>query len=100
MIAQVLRAANNGVAKAGPPARNLFLFSSRRRHPRCLSDWSSDCALPISEQKSLDNWRDGLLTEAGFLTLARWYEFWGYHWDYYRDIFLYARDNRIRTSVE
>ncbi len=50
---------------------------------------------PYTEQKSLDNWRDGLLTEGGFLTLARWYEFWGYHWDYYRDIFLYARDNRI-----
>ena len=50
---------------------------------------------PYTEQKSLDNWRDGLLTEGGFLTLARWYEFWGYHWNYYRDIFLYARDNRI-----
>lgn len=50
---------------------------------------------PYTEQKSLDNWRDGLLTEAGFVTLARWYEFWGYNWDYYRDIFLYARDYRI-----
>jgi uncharacterized iron-regulated protein len=50
---------------------------------------------PYTEQKSLDHWRDGLLTEAGFLTLARWYEFWGYPWPYYRDIFLYARDNRI-----
>jgi uncharacterized iron-regulated protein len=50
---------------------------------------------PYTEQKSLDHWRDGLLTEAGFLTLGRWYEFWGYHWDYYRDIFVYARDNRI-----
>ncbi len=50
---------------------------------------------PYTEQRSLDNWRDGLLTEAGFLTLARWYEFWGYPWGYYRDIFLFARDNRI-----
>ena len=50
---------------------------------------------PYTEQRSLDNWRDGLLTETGFLTLARWYEFWGYHWDYYRDIFLYAREHRI-----
>jgi uncharacterized iron-regulated protein len=50
---------------------------------------------PYTEQKSLDSWRNGFLTEPGFLTLARWYEFWGYHWDYYRDIFLYARDNRI-----
>jgi uncharacterized iron-regulated protein len=50
---------------------------------------------PYTEQRSLDQWRDGLLTENGFVTLARWYEFWGYHWNYYRDIFLYARDNRI-----
>lgn len=50
---------------------------------------------PYTEQKSLDHWRQGLLTEAGFVELARWYEFWGYHWNYYRDIFLYARDNRI-----
>ena len=50
---------------------------------------------PYTEQRSLDHWRDGLLTETGFVTLARRYEFWGYHWDYYRDIFLYARDNRI-----
>lgn len=50
---------------------------------------------PYTEQRSLDQWRDGLLTEAGFVTLARWYEFWGYHWNYYREIFLYARDNRI-----
>src|SRR5689334_5883748 len=50
---------------------------------------------PYTEQRPLDNWRDGLLTESGFVTLSRWYEFWGYHWNYYRDIFLYARDNRI-----
>jgi len=50
---------------------------------------------PYTEQASLDHWRDGLLTEDGFLTLARWYEFWGYHWNYYRDIFLYARENHI-----
>src|SRR5947199_2821548 len=26
---------------------SAIIFSSRRRHTRCLSDWSSDCALPI-----------------------------------------------------
>src|SRR6476619_1223455 len=25
----------------------LFFFSSRRRHTRLVSDWSSECALPI-----------------------------------------------------
>lgn len=50
---------------------------------------------PYTEQRSLDNWRNGLLTEDGFVELARWYEFWGYHWNYYRDIFVYARDKRL-----
>ena len=50
---------------------------------------------PYTEQPSLNHWSAGLLTETGFVTLSRWYEFWGYHWNYYRDIFLYARDNRI-----
>src|SRR5689334_19848966 len=50
---------------------------------------------PYTEQRPLDNWRDGLLTESGFVTLSHWYEFWGYHWNYYRDIFLYARDHHI-----
>jgi uncharacterized iron-regulated protein len=50
---------------------------------------------PYTEQRPLDEWRDGLLTEPGFVTLARWYDVWGYHWNYYRDIFLYARDHRI-----
>src|ERR1035438_5228312 len=29
-----------------------FFFSSRRRHTRCLSDWSQTCALPICFPKS------------------------------------------------
>jgi hypothetical protein len=35
------------------------------------------------------------MTEDEFVKEARWYEFWGYHWNYYRDIFVYARDRRI-----
>lgn len=50
---------------------------------------------PYTEQAVLDQWRDGLLTEEGFLRLSRWYEHWGYHWLYYRDIFLFTRDNRL-----
>jgi len=50
---------------------------------------------PYPWQHSLDEWRDGLLTENGFLKLARWYENWGYHWLYYRDIFLFAREKRL-----
>ncbi len=50
---------------------------------------------PYTEQPSLDQWRDGLLTEEGFVRLSRWYDNWGYNWEYYRDIFLFARDHRI-----
>lgn len=51
---------------------------------------------PYTEQRYLDQWVDGLLTEEGFLKLSRWYENWGYNWAYYRDIFLFARDHKVR----
>ena len=50
---------------------------------------------PYTEQHSLDDWRDGLLTEDGFVRLSRWYDNWGYNWAYYRDIFVFARDHHI-----
>lgn len=50
---------------------------------------------PYTEQRVLDQWRDGLLTEDGFIRLSRWYENWGYNWQYYREIFLLARDRRV-----
>ena len=46
---------------------------------------------PYTEQRFLDQWRDGLLTEEEFLRASRWYENWGYNWLYYRDIFWLAR---------
>ncbi len=51
---------------------------------------------PYTEQKSLDLWSSGELTEASFLEASRWYKNWGYHWNYYRDIFLFAQKNRLR----
>ncbi len=50
---------------------------------------------PTSAQAHLDQWTKGLLTEEGFLELSRWYANWGYNWNYYREIFLYARDHRV-----
>lgn len=50
---------------------------------------------PYTEQRFLDQWHARYLTEEGFLRLSRWYENWGYHWLYYRDIFLFARDNGV-----
>jgi uncharacterized iron-regulated protein len=51
---------------------------------------------PETEQRWLDAWSDGSLTEDGFLRLSRWYKNWGYNWGYYRDIFLFARDHGLR----
>ncbi len=51
---------------------------------------------PANEQKHLDFWNDGLVTEKGFVDLSNWYGNWGYNWNYYREIFQFARDNGIR----
>ena len=50
---------------------------------------------PHTEQRYLDQWTDGLLTEKGFVQLSRWYANWGYNWGYYRDIFTFARDTGL-----
>ena len=50
---------------------------------------------PYPEQPWLDKWSTGSLTEDAFVKESRWYRNWGYHWLYYRDIFLVARDRRI-----
>jgi uncharacterized iron-regulated protein len=51
---------------------------------------------PYTEQRFLDQWSEGLLTEEGFLKLSEWYKHWGYDWDYYREIFLFARDHGLK----
>ena len=50
---------------------------------------------PYTQQEILNEWSDGLLTEEEFVESSGWYENWGYRWDYYRRIFLFARDNGI-----
>ncbi len=51
---------------------------------------------PYTEQAWLDKWSAGELTEDAFLKDSRWYKNWGYHWLYYRDIFAFSRDHKIR----
>jgi uncharacterized iron-regulated protein len=50
---------------------------------------------PYPEQRFLDAWVDGRLTEEAFLQESRWYENWGYNWFYYRDLFLFAREHKL-----
>jgi uncharacterized iron-regulated protein len=51
---------------------------------------------PYTEQRFLDEWVEGKLSEEDFLKASRWYEAWGYNWLYYRDIFLFCRDRKLR----
>jgi uncharacterized iron-regulated protein len=51
---------------------------------------------PYPEQRFLDAWVDGRLAEEAFLRDSRWYENWGFNWLYYRDLFLFARDHKLR----
>jgi uncharacterized iron-regulated protein len=50
---------------------------------------------PATEQAALDLWNAGALSEAEFLEKSDWYRNWGYHWDYYRDIFLFCREAKV-----
>ena len=48
---------------------------------------------PYTGQAGLDGWNGGW-NEEEFLTRSHWYDAWGYHWGYYREIFNYAREHR------
>ena len=52
---------------------------------------------PYTEQPVLDNWNAGRYTEDQFVDQGRWYDHWSHHWNYYREIFLYARENGINV---
>jgi uncharacterized iron-regulated protein len=51
---------------------------------------------PTGAQPVLDRWNQGAISPADFTDKeSGWYENWGYRWEYYRDIFVYARDHGI-----
>lgn len=55
---------------------------------------------PVTEQASLDAWVSGQFEgETEFVTAARWYEHWGYNWDYYAGIFRLAREHRLPMAA-
>ena len=51
---------------------------------------------PYTAQPALDRWNAGKETEQAFLDDSHWYLNWGYHWAYYREIFLFAREHGIK----
>jgi len=48
-----------------------------------------------TQQESLDRWVRGELTELEFLRASGWYETWGFDFGAYRDLLLFAKENRI-----
>jgi len=47
------------------------------------------------QQGALDRWVAGALTELEFLKESKWYETWGFDFGAYRDLLLFAKENRI-----
>ena len=47
------------------------------------------------QQEVLDRWVAGELTELEFLKDSKWYGTWGYDFGAYRDLLLFAKENRI-----
>ena len=47
------------------------------------------------QQAALDRWVKGELTELEFLKASKWYETWGFDFGAYRDLLLFAKENRI-----
>ena len=47
------------------------------------------------QQAVLDRWVKGELTELEFLKASKWHEAWGYDFGAYRDLLLFAKENRI-----
>jgi len=47
------------------------------------------------QQAVLDRWVNGELTELEFLKASKWYETWGYDFGAYRDLLLFAKENRV-----
>ncbi len=50
---------------------------------------------PYTETKELEAWSQGRLSEREFLEKSGWYKNWSHHWGYYRDIFDYAKANKL-----
>lgn len=47
-------------------------------------------------QKYLDEFVEGKISERELLEKTEYFERWGYDWRLYRDIFLFARDNKVK----
>ncbi len=54
---------------------------------------------PYEDQPVLDDWVNGVYSETGFIEKSDWYYRWGYHWQYYREIFQFAQAKGLRMRA-
>lgn len=47
-------------------------------------------------QRELDDFINGKISEEAFLRAIEYFDRWGYDWRLYRDIFLWARENKVK----
>ncbi|MEZ5563653.1 MAG: ChaN family lipoprotein [Gammaproteobacteria bacterium] len=92
--------ADTGILFIGENHTNQEFHDVQMRTIRALHEAGREVLIglemfPYTEQAVLDNWNAGRYTENGFVELAGWYDNWGYHWNYYRNIFVYAREKGI-----
>ncbi len=92
--------ADTGILFIGENHTNQEFHDVQMRTIRALHEAGREVLIglemfPYTEQAVLDNWNAGRYTENGFVELAAWYDNWGYHWNYYRNIFAYAREQGI-----
>ncbi len=95
------RLAPTGLLFIGETHTNLDFHKVQLRVVRALHEAGREVMIglemfPYTQQASLDAWVAGKYTEQEFLEAADWFEYWSYNWEYYREIFVYARDNGIR----
>jgi uncharacterized iron-regulated protein len=50
---------------------------------------------PSTMQEVLNKWSLGILADEEFIREARWYVTWNFNFGYYREIFAFAKENRI-----
>ena len=92
--------AGTGILFIGENHTNQEFHDVQMRTIRALHESGREVLIglemfPYTEQAVLDNWNTGRYTESGFVELSRWYDNWDYHWNYYRNIFVYAREKGI-----
>ena len=92
--------AGTGILFIGENHTNQEFHDVQMRTIRALHEAGREVLIglemfPYTEQAVLDNWNAGRYTESEFVELSRWYDNWGYHWNYYRNIFAYAREKGI-----